>query len=477
MRSYFSRIFFPGTLLLIATLTIVGSFFQIFVRGYLKETTLNELEANSKTISRLASAYFAQDEMTGHDFLVNISVASDVSGTDTILCSLDGKLLLCSCSDTPMGCAHPGQQISPDFIERVLKNGSLADTGILSGIYETARYIAAVPVRTNAGDFAGIVVLSAPISETGRVISRLTTTYVYVSATTILVALLIMMVLARRQSTPLKEMAHAAASFGHGDMKARMHVNKYDPLEVQEMAIAFNNMAASLEKIDSQRTEFVANVSHELKTPMTVIGGYIDGILDGTIPKERHEYYMQIVSDETKRLSRLVRSMLEISQLQASAAFEESQKSRFDIGECAGRVLLTFEQKITEKHLSVDVQLPENPLYTRANQDAIIQVIYNLLDNAVKFCPENGQIRLLVQDAGEKLHITVANDGPTIPAEELPLVFDRFHKLDKSRTREQIGWGLGLYIVKTIICNHGEDISVSSQDGITAFTFTLPPVL
>ena len=475
MRSYFSRIFIPGTLLLIATLTIVGAFFQVFVRGYLKESKLEELKTNSITISRLAAAYFVEDEMTGHDFLVNISVAASVSGTDAVLCSIDGRLLLCS--DSPMGCSHQGQQISPDFIDRVLKNGYIADAGTLTGLYDAPRYIVAAPVQANTGAYVGIVVLSAPISETAGVISRLSATYINVSVTTILVSLLIMMVLARRQSTPLKEMAHAAVSFGHGDMTARMRINKYDPLEVQEMATAFNNMAVSLEKMESQRTEFVANVSHELKTPMTVIGGYIDGILDGTIPEDRHKYYMQIVSDETKRLSRLVRSMLEISQLKAAEAVPDSQKSRFDVGECAGRVLLSFEQKITEKHLDVDVQLPENPLFTIANEDAITQVIYNLLDNAVKFCPENGQICLLVQESGQKLRVTVANDGPTIPADELPMVFDRFHKLDKSRTREQSGWGLGLYIVKTIICSHGENISVSSQDGNTAFTFTLPSVL
>ena len=475
MRSYFSRIFIPGTILLIATLTIVGSFFQFFVRGYLKETTLAELKTNSYTISRLAAAYFLEDDMTGHDFLVNISVAASVSGADAVLCNIEGKLMLCS--DSPMGCAHQGQQLSPEFVDRVLESGYMADIGVLTGLYEAARYIVAVPVQTNEGNPVGIVVLSAPISETSRVISRLTSTYIYVSATAILIALFLMMLLARRQSTPLKEMAHAAVAFGHGDMKARMRVNKYDPLEVQEMAVAFNNMAASLEKMESQRTEFVANVSHELKTPMTVIGGYIDGILDGTIPENRQNYYMQIVSNETKRLSRLVRSMLEISQLKSAEAVPDSQKSRFDIGECAGRVLLSFEQKITEKHLDVEVQLPENPLFTLANEDAITQVIYNLLDNAVKFCPEAGQLRLWVRDAGQKLLVTVANNGPTIPADELPLVFNRFHKMDKSRTRDQAGWGLGLYIVKTIICSHGEDISVSSQDGITAFTFTLPPVL
>ncbi len=475
MRSYFSRIFVPGIALLLASLIVVGAFFQVLVQGYLRESTLSDLKTNSATISRLAAAYFAENEMSGNDFIVNISVAASVSGADAVICGNDGRLLICS--DAPMGCAHQGQQVSPDFVTEVLKSGCVANTGKVSGLYDTPRYVVSVPVYSKAGEAVGIVILSAPISETSKVLSRLMNLYIYISAGTIVVALFIIGVLARKQSTPLKEMANAATAFGHGDLSARMRINKYDPHEVQEMAIAFNNMAVSLEKSEKQRTEFVANVSHELKTPMTVIGGYIDGILDGTIPPEHQKHYMQIVSDETKRLSRLVRSMLEISRMQAREGFPESEKTRFDIGECAGQVLLTFEQKIIEKKLDVDVVLPENPLFTIANQDAILQVIYNLLDNAVKFCPEKGLLQLTVRDSGEKIQVSIANSGPAIPADELPLVFDRFHKLDKSRTRGQDGWGLGLYIVKTLVCSHGEDISVSSREGETCFTFTLPSVL
>ncbi|MBE6925763.1 MAG: HAMP domain-containing histidine kinase [Ruminococcaceae bacterium] len=475
MRSYFSRIFVLGTLLLLATLIIVGSFFHIIVRSYLNDTTLAELKTNSNTIARLASAYFMEDEMSGHDFLVNISVAASVSGADAVICDTKGRLLLCS--DAPMGCIHQGRQVSEAFVERVLLTGSVADTGVLSGLYETPRYVVSVPVLADNGTPVGIVILSAPLSETSRVLTRLSNFYIYISGITIVGALLIMLILVRKQSTPLKEMVNAAVAFGHGDMSARIRVNKYDPLEVQEMAIAFNNMAVSLEKMDAQRTEFVANVSHELKTPMTVIGGYVDGILDGTIPPEKQEYYMQIVSHETKRLSRLVRNMLEISRMQAKEGFTEEEKLRFDICECAGQVLLSFEQRIVEKELAVDVQFPEDPLYTMANKDAIVQVLYNLVDNAVKFCKQGGQLRLTITDTDGKIRITVANDGPAIPAEELPFVFERFHKLDKSRNRKQEGWGLGLYIVKTLVCGHGEDISVTSREDDTAFTFTLPSVI
>ncbi len=475
MRSYFSRIFIPGMLLLLATLAIVGSFFHIIVRSYLTDATLTELKTNSRTIARLASAYFIEDEMSGHDFLVNISVAASVSGADAVICDAQGRLLLCS--DAPMGCIHQGRQVSASFVEKVLRTGSVADTGVLSGLYEMPRYVVSVPVLTDEGRPVGIVILSAPLSETSRVLSRLSGFYIYISGITIVVALFIMNILVRKQSTPLKEMANAAVAFGHGDLSARIRVNKYDPLEVQEMAIAFNNMAVSLEKIEAQRTEFVANVSHELKTPMTVIGGYVDGILDGTIPPDKQEYYMQIVSQETKRLSRLVRNMLEISRMQAKEGFTENEKIRFDISECAGQVLLSFEQRIVEKGLEVEVQFPEDPLYTMANQDAITQVLYNLVDNAVKFCRQGGRLQLAITDTNGKIHITVANDGPAIPTEELPFVFERFHKTDKSRNRKQEGWGLGLYIVKTLVCGHGEDISVSSQEDNTAFTFTLPSVI
>jgi signal transduction histidine kinase len=209
---------------------------------------------------------------------------------------------------------------------------------------------------------------------------------------------------------------------------------------------------------------------------MTTISGYVDGILDGTIPPEKSRQYLQVVSDETKRLNRLVRSMLDISRLQDQQGIPEQQKLRFDVEETLGQVLISFEQKIMAKKLDVQVDMPEHPLFTFANQDYITQVIYNLVDNAVKFCPEGAQLSLAVREGNKKIYISVSNEGQTIPPEELPLVFDRFHKIDKSRSQNRDSWGLGLYIVKTIVCAHGENISVTSREGKTTFTFTLPLV-
>ena len=183
---------------------------------------------------------------------------------------------------------------------------------------------------------------------------------------------------------------------------------------------------------------------------------------------------MQIVSDETKRLNRLVRSMLDISRLQNEGGIPDEKKTSFDLCETAGQVLITFEQKITNKNLRVEVLLPEHPVIIQAEQDSVTQVIYNLLDNAVKFCPQGETLGISIRQSDDKAYTTIFNDGETIPPEELALVFDRFHKIDKSRSRNRDSWGLGLYIVKTILDSHGEDISVASRDGRTEFTFTMP---
>ena len=320
------------------------------------------------------------------------------------------------------------------------------------------------------------MVVSLPVADTMGNLAVFSN-YVMISMIVVLMlVMLLMLVYYKRKDNPLRQLSHAARSFGHGNLDARVNLDGDYHRDVEELALAFNNMADSLQKSEYSRQEFVANVSHELKTPMTTIGGYIDGILDGTIPEGKQRHYMQIVSAETKRLSRLVRSMLDISQLQGEGGIPEEKMSRFDVEECAGQMLITFEQKILSKSINVEVEMPEYPVYTMANRDYISQVIYNLLDNAVKFCPQDGTLWLTVRQDDTKAYISIANQGETIPPEELSLLFDRFHKIDKSRTQNRDGWGLGLYIVKTIIGLHGQDISVTSVDNKTEFTFTLPLV-
>ena len=240
----------------------------------------------------------------------------------------------------------------------------------------------------------------------------------------------------------------------------------------EELAVAFNNMTIALQNSETVRQEFVANVSHELKTPMTTIAGYLDGMLDGTIPEEKTHYYMELVATEARRLSRLVRNMLEISRLK-DQGIPPDKLTDFDICEAAEQALLCFEPPINRNHLNVDVDMPALGLSVHAMMDAVTQVLHNLIDNAVKFANEGGTLSIRVVRRGDSAVVTVGNTGPTIAPEELPLIFDRFHKTDKSRSTDRDGVGLGLYIVKTIVTAHGEDIYVTSRDGKTEFTFTM----
>lgn len=475
MKTTFSRTLFPAAIILLAALLLVGISFQLLVRNFLQENTLDDLQKDSIAIAEVAAAYAANENLSPKDFLINLSVAAQVSGADAVICGKDGTLLLCS--DSPLGCKHQGLSINREYLAQVEDNGYARGVATIHQLYDDTRFVVATPILDKStGNSLGIVIVSSPVSQITALLEKLSDFYLVVSVLAVLLAVVIMTAFAKKHSSPLRDMAKAAYAFEHGDLKARVRASETDPEEVQELALAFNNMAASLEKSEYQRKEFVANVSHELKTPMTTISGLVDGMLDGTIPPEKQNHYMQIVSDETKRLSRLVRSMLDISQLQDSGGIPEENKTLFDICECAGRVLITFEQKITQKGIQVQVDMPEHGVYTLANQDYITQVIYNLVDNGVKFCHSGGTLALHIREGIDKLYITIANDGQTIPPKELPLVFDRFHKLDKSRSQNRDGWGLGLYIVKTIVCSHGEDISVSSADGRTEFTFTLPLV-
>jgi len=474
MKTTFSRAFFPAAIVLMVALLLVGAAFQLLVRNILTRQIVDGLEKDCTTIVDLAAAYYVKDSLSTQNFFVNLSIATQVSDADAIICDSKGRLVLCS--DSPMGCPHRGMVINEKYLHQVFDEKTVRDTGVMDGLYEENRYVVGMAIPGPGGVPVGIVIVSTPVNQALSILDKLSDTYLLVSVLVILGAVLVITYMARRQSNPLKELAKAASDFGHGHLDARVDVDTGSPQEIQALALSFNNMAASLEKSEYRRQEFVANVSHELKTPMTTISGYVDGMLDGTIPPEKQAHYMRLVSDETKRLSRLVRSMLDISRMQDQEEIPPEKRSRFDVCECVGQVLITFEQKIVSKALEVDVSFPEHSVYTRADSDSITQVVYNLLDNAVKFCPREGMLNITIREGDGKVYVSVGNDGKTIPPEELPLVFDRFHKIDKSRAENREGWGLGLYIVKTIIDRHGENISVTSQNDRTEFTFTLPLV-
>ncbi len=457
-------------ILLAATILLGLAFWVVFDR-YAARKQETSLQSTADTVASLTQFYSSPTSMyLDWDFRLNLSAASGASENDVLLCTTDGQVFLCA--QDVQDCEHIGRTLGASAVEKITKQGSASIDDAATLLYGEKRLAVASAAYSSDGTFMCIVVASMKRADLSALTGGTLRLFILTALAVFLVALLAMPYLTRRETKPIKDMAAAARQLAHGNLSVRVPTG-YQNEEMEELAVAFNNMAASVQNSETIRQEFVANVSHELKTPMTTIAGYLDGILDGTIPPEKHRVYMELVSTEVRRLSRLVRNMLDVARLK-DQGIPPDKLTDFDICEEASQALLSFEQRINQKHLNVDIDMPEFGLTVHAFADAVSQVIYNLLDNAVKFIDDGGTLSIHARQQGGKAVVSIANTGPTIDPAELPLIFDRFHKTDKSRSTDRDGVGLGLYIVKTIVLAHGEDIYVTSRDGKTEFTFTMP---
>lgn len=268
---------------------------------------------------------------------------------------------------------------------------------------------------------------------------------------------------------PLKQINYAANKISKGEVDKRVNIASND--EIGELGKAFNSMADSIEQIEKNRREFVSNVSHEIRSPITSIEGFIGGILDGVIPKEKENYYLSVTYEETQRLARLVNDLLDLSAIESGQL--KMKNEQIDVNEIIRITVIKFEQKIKSKNLNVDVCLQDDNLYVLGDRDRIIQVVTNLLDNAVKYVNEGGEIKICSKIKGQKAYISFFNSGPHIPEEDLRHIWDRFYRGDKSRT-VKTSTGLGLSIVRSILTELGEDVWAENKDsGGVLFTFTL----
>ena len=460
--------------MVLLTLVLLGTVFFSLSYNYARGQKTDELLERAQVVSRLSvrylesGRYLTMEELRQDQVFQQLAAtAAMISDMDILVCDEEGHVLL-STDETMEG---QSITIPEGVMSAVLEQGTWAGRSRLDQLYESKRFVGGVSVVSPT---TGKVLGSVFTVSSGDTVDALWRTFAGLLVMTALVVLMISFVATSvttmRQIKPIREMAQATRCYAEGDFDIRMNDYGRDD-EIGELAASFNNMAERLQQTERQRREFIANISHELKTPMTTIAGYTDGILDGTIPPENEKQYLQIIANESRRLSRLVRRMLDVSQLQAMDPLRNG--NHFDICESMRRVLISMEKKINDRHLDVEADIPDEPILVLGDNDMITQVLYNLLENAAKFAQEGSTLYLGVTMMDGKARVTVRNVGDTIPAEELPLLFERFHKSDKSRSEDKDGYGLGLYIVKTILQQHKEDISVTSENGVTTFTFSL----
>ena len=268
---------------------------------------------------------------------------------------------------------------------------------------------------------------------------------------------------------PIDNINNVAKRLAKGEVEKRVVVNCNN--EIGELAESFNMMAECLEKSDTKRREFISNVSHELRSPITSIKGFIGGILDGVIPRDRENYYLKIVYDEVDRLARLVNDLLDMSAME-SGKFNLAI-TEFDINQVISLCILNLEHKIQEKGLNVKATFYNNRAYVLGDRDRIIQVVTNIIENSIKYSNDDGEIKIDVYSKGEKIYVDIFNSGECIEEKELNKIWDRFYKSDKSRTNK-LSTGLGLPIVRSILSQHNEDIWVKNIEGKgVSFIFTL----
>ena len=470
---YWRQMFVTAGMVFLTLLLLGASFFSLsynYARGQKSE----EIMAKTRVMSQLSINYLEngrymdiEDLRSDPDFQQLATFAAIVSDVHFMICDTEGHVLLTTDQSLE------GKVITmPEAMSReILEKGASARRDSLGGLYESRRFVVGVPaVNPETQEVVGEVYGVSTTTSLDSMWQGFIGLFFMTAFVVLMISFMASSITTMRQVQPIREMVQATRRYAEGDFDIRMNDYGRDD-EIGELAASFNAMAESLQQTERQRRDFIANVSHELKTPMTTIAGYTDGILDGTIPPEREKQYLQIISNESRRLSRMVRRMLDVSQLQAIDPLKSG--SHFDICESMRRVLISMEKKITDRDLDVDADIPEEPILVLGDNDMITQVIYNLLENATKFARSGSTLYLGVTTIDGKARVTVRNLGDTIPAEELPLLFERFHKSDKSRSEDKDGVGLGLYIVKTILEQHKEKINVTSENGVTTFSFSL----
>ena len=399
----------------------------------------------------------AQSARSGYE-LFNTS-----SGAMVFVTAEDGSVLLHT-----EGADFTDRRVPQKMLDQMDAGDDLFVTGTLDGVYTDKYYTAGRRIDINGT--VGYLFAASPMTALGSYIMDMLVMFGISAVAILLLCSLLCWVLARRITGPIEAISDAARKLGSGDFTARAPVDGC--VELADFATTFNNMATRLQTIDNSRGQFMGNIAHELRTPMTTIKGFIDGMLDGTIPQEENQHYLTIVSQETGRLARLVQNMLDITKLEAGEVPVHARN--YDLWKTVNDVVLSDEQRIEDGRIDIR-GLGGPPMMICADPDFVHQVVYNIVDNAIKFTPEGGAISFSAQKKGGMVEVRIENTGSGIAPEALPFVFERFYKEDRSRGMNTRGSGLGLHICKILVNLSGGQIHAESEEGKWCrFVFTLP---
>ena len=476
MRKSISVAFFSlVSTLMVLGIVLMGASEWVLFKNYFAKDRYETLDQVVGVTQRTAQYLVQQAELPEGDELDALSTKLEIIGESAeaylFFTDNDGRVMIASSPDKLESLTVP-----EEMMEKI--DASDADYyhvfGTLGGMLDGKSYITVSEMRNENGQPSGYLFLCSSGEQLTQFKQQFWSNFLLSACVMLLCASILTKILMRQLTDPLQKVTDAAQRFGGGDLSVRVEGVEGEG-EAADLARTFNRMADNIQMNDNSRGQFMGNIAHELRTPMTTIKGFVDGILDGTIPPEMQNHYLQLVSEETGRLARLIQNMLDLSKLE-SGEYQVNARM-FNIWETLTGVALAAEQRINDGMIELEGLTMDEKVLVYADPDLIHQVAYNLLDNAIKFTPAGGTIRFSVEKLGPETEIAVWNSGQGISPEALPYVFQRFYKEDRSRGLHARGAGLGLNICKVLVNLSGGQIRVESQQGEWCrFVFTLPTV-
>lgn len=453
---------------------IVCTFSQNLTRNHVIDDEASALYRECTLIaSEYASDYFNSD-FSAHDFQDHMELISDYLEADIWVINPRGEILL-KASDASVYTYT--NKSNKDKKALSIEGFDVTDFGssyyTIGNFYnnfneETISVFSPINVYYQT---RGYIVIHKPVSKLTNNINNIMNVSFYTVGFVYLIGVSIFIFVIFTVIRPLKKITNVAKEYANGNFSSKIELYSND--EIGYLAKTLNYMSTELNTLEEDQRKFVSNVSHDFRSPLTSIKGYVEAMKDGTIPVEMQDKYLGIILFETERLNKLTQSLIDLNKYGHHGI--RLDIADFDINNMIRMTILTFEGKCSEKNITFDLLLTGKELFVRADMTKVQQILYNLIDNAVKFSKNDSSIKIETNIKNEKILISVKDSGIGIPKDSLPKIWDRFYKTDISRGKDKRGSGLGLSIVKEIVNAHNENINVISTEGVgTEFIFTLP---
>lgn len=444
---------------------IVSTFVSSMTMDHLKRERAEALYREATLIANTYASDLYNSKASLDTVATQLSALDTFLGASVWIINPSGLIILNS--SAPMDVEHA---VTVENFDSSVTAGAYYTVGNFFGMFEEDMLSVFAPISSHF-KVKGYVVIHDSMSDLEASCNSLLNISYIMLIILFLLSLIILIFFTEMVYSPLKKITYATEQYADGNLHYKFQVDSMD--EIGYLAASLSYMASEIARGEDNQKKFVANVSHDFRSPLTSIKGYLEAMIDGTIPPEMHEKYLGIVLNETNRLTKLTNSLLTLNNLNTKGMLLE--KTDFDLNQIIRNTAASFEGTCKSKMIAIELVLNGEVLYVNADADKIQQVLYNLIDNAIKFSHHNSVIKIETAEKRNKVLVSIKDSGIGIPKDSLKLIWDRFYKTDLSRGKDKKGTGLGLSITKEIINSHNENINVVSTEGVgTEFIFTLP---